>query len=77
MSDPVQFEASLARLQGIVEKMEHGNLSLEDSLAAFEEGIGLTRQCQKALQDAEQKVQILTRQNGSETLAPFDGGRNG
>lgn len=71
MSDTVKFESSLSELQQIVDKMEHGSLSLEESLAAFEKGIGLTRQCQKALADAEQKVQLLLQKNGEETLVPF------
>lgn len=71
MSEPVNFEAALSELQSIVEKMEHGNLSLDASLSAFEQGIRLTQQCQKALADAEQKVQILLQKSGEETLAPF------
>ncbi len=71
MSEPVNFEAALSELQTIVEKMEHGNLSLEASLSAFEQGIRLTQQCQKALADAEQKVQILLQKSGEETLVPF------
>lgn len=71
MSEPVNFEAALSELQNIVEKMEHGNLSLEASLSAFEQGIRLTQQCQKSLADAEQKVQILLQKSGEETLAPF------
>ena len=71
MSDPVNFEAALGELQAIVDKMEHGNLSLEASLSAFEQGINLTRQCQKALSDAEQKVQMLLQKNGEESLVPF------
>lgn len=71
MSEPVNFEAALSELQNIVEKMEHGNLSLEASLSAFEQGIRLTQQCQKSLADAEQKVQILLQKSGEEVLAPF------
>lgn len=77
MSEPVNFEAALSELQDIVEKMEHGNLSLDASLSAFEQGIRLTQQCQKALSEAEQKVQILLNKSGEETLAPFtDTGRS-
>lgn len=71
MSEPVNFEAALNELQSIVEKMEHGNLSLEASLNAFEQGIRLTQHCQKALADAEQKVQVLLQKSGGEVLAPF------
>ncbi len=55
----VDFEQSLARLEELVTAMEEGNLSLEESLQAFETGVRLTRQCQNALQEAEQKVQVL------------------
>lgn len=63
------FEQSLSELQTLVERLESGELSLEDSLAAFEQGIRLTRECQGALGQAEQKVQILLGQDG--TSAPF------
>jgi exodeoxyribonuclease VII small subunit len=51
--------------------MEQGDISLEESLKAFERGIKLTRTCQQALQEAEQKVQILLEKNGQQTLEPF------
>ena len=66
------FEHSLAELQTLVERMESGELSLEDSLTAFEQGIGLTRECQAALAQAEQKVQILLERDGELEPAPFD-----
>ena len=53
------FEASLAELEALVKQMEQGDLTLEDSLAAFERGISLTRGCQTALAQAEQKVNVL------------------
>ncbi|MFQ3303771.1 MAG: exodeoxyribonuclease VII small subunit [Candidatus Paceibacteria bacterium] len=53
------FEASLAELESLVQQMEQGDLTLEDSLAAFERGITLTRGCQTALAQAEQKVNVL------------------
>ncbi len=55
------FEATLHELESLVEQMEQGELSLEDSLKSFEKGIKLTRECQSALSEAEQKVEILTR----------------
>ncbi len=58
------FEESLARLESLVQKMEDGDLSLEDSLKTFEEGIKLTRECQQALKKAEQKVKVLIENNG-------------
>lgn len=59
------FERSLAELEAIVEKLEHGELSLEESLQQFERGVQLTRACQTALKEAEQKVEILLRRSGS------------
>ena len=60
----LDFEQSLADLQTLVERLENGELSLEDSLTAFEQGIGLTRDCQAALAQAEQKVQVLLERDG-------------
>ena len=65
------FEDSLAELEQLVEQMEQGEISLEESLSSFERGVKLTRTCQKALQEAEQKVQILLEKNGQPTLEPF------
>ncbi len=72
-TEPVDFETALNELEGLVEKMEQGDISLEASLAAFERGIQLTRTCQEALSQAEQKVETLLNQNGSEQITPFDG----
>jgi exodeoxyribonuclease VII small subunit len=58
------FERSLAELEGIVDKLEQGDLSLDESLKQFERGVQLTRACQSALKDAEQKVEILLRKSG-------------
>ena len=66
------FESALAELESLVEKMEQGELSLEQSLKDFERGIALTRQCQKALKEAEQKIQVLVTRDGKEQLEPFD-----
>ncbi len=57
------FEAALEELETLVEAMETGDISLEESLAKFERGIALTRQCQQVLKQAEQKVQILMQEN--------------
>jgi len=65
------FEDSLAELEQLVAQLEQGDLSLEESLNAFERGVALTRTCQQALQQAEQKVQILLEKNGTQTLEPF------
>lgn len=66
------FEDSMDELEKLVEQMEQGDISLEESLKAFERGIKLTRTCQQALQEAEQKVQILLEKNGQQTLEPFN-----
>jgi len=58
------FEKALENLEELVSAMEEGDLSLEESLQAFEKGIKLTRECQTALKKAEQKVQILINENG-------------
>lgn len=68
---PVRFEEAEAELKQIVERLEKGELSLEESLKAFERGVQLARTCQKLLKEAEQKVQILLEENGRETLKPF------
>lgn len=68
----LNFEKSLQELESLVEKMETGDLSLEESLKCFERGVALTRNCQKALQEAEQKVQILLEKNGKEELQDLD-----
>lgn len=65
------FEDSLAELEQLVERMEQGDITLEESLKSFERGVTLTRTCQKALQEAEQKVQLLLEKNGQQTLEPF------
>lgn len=65
------FEQSLTDLESLVSQMEQGDLTLEASLNAFEEGIKLTRECQTMLDQAEQKVQILTAKNGELTTEPF------
>jgi len=66
------FEKSLKELEGLVEKMEQGDLSLEDSLSHFERGVQLSRACQQALKTAEQKVAILMQKDGQEETIPFD-----
>ena len=68
------FERSLAELEGIVDKLEAGDLSLDESLQQFERGVQLTRACQTALKQAEHKVDILMRKSGTNEFetAPFD-----
>ena len=67
------FEKALENLEQLVSSMESGELSLEDSLKAFETGIKLTRECQTALKEAEQKIQILMTEEGdTEEMKPED-----
>jgi exodeoxyribonuclease VII small subunit len=61
MADDIKFEEALSKLEGIVEKLESGELSLEESLSAFEEGIRLSRLCSKQLDAAEKKIEILLK----------------
>jgi exodeoxyribonuclease VII small subunit len=61
MTDDIKFEDALSRLESIVEELERGELSLEESLAAFEEGIRLSRICSKQLDEAERKIEILIK----------------
>lgn len=68
----IDLEKSLSQLEGIVEELESGDLSLEQAMKKFEEGIKLTRGCQAALKDAEQKVEILLKSAGGESLQDFD-----
>jgi len=58
------FEKALSELESLVEDMEQGDLSLEDSLKRFEKGIALSSECQQALQNAELKVKQLVEENG-------------
>ncbi len=67
------FECSLSRLEEIVGKLESANLSLDDAMKLFEEGVQLSRECQKYLEEAEGKVEILLKKAGGEmAAAPFD-----
>jgi len=61
----VDFEGALEELEGLVERMEEGDLSLEESLKTYERGIALSRACQKSLDAAEQRIQILTEKDGA------------
>ena len=68
----INLEKALADLEGLVEELESGDLPLEKAMKKFEEGIKLTRSCQKSLKDAEQKVEILLKSAGGESLEDFD-----
>jgi len=68
-----KFEEAMKRLEDIVQNMESGDLSLEDSLGIFEEGIKLVGFCSKKLEEAEKKVTMLVKEsNGRYTQQPFE-----
>lgn len=68
-----KFEAALARLEEIVKELETGDLPLEQSLKLFEEGIKLSRLCNKRLEEAERRVEILLKsKNGTVAAQPFE-----
>ena len=73
---PRSFESALAEFEALVEKMERGDLSLEDSVSAYERGVALHRYCEQALSTAERKIRILTAGPGDggagAALQPFD-----
>ena len=69
----INLEKSLADLEALVEELESGDLPLDKAMKKFEEGIKLTRGCQAALKDAEQRVEILLKSAGGEaSLEEFD-----
>ena len=73
MANKINLEKSLADLEALVEELESGDLPLDKAMKKFEEGIKLTRGCQQALKDAEQKVEILLKSTGGEeSLQEFD-----
>ena len=67
----VEFESALEELEGLVERMEEGELSLEESLETYERGIALSRACQKSLDAAEQRIRILTEKDGEAEAEEF------
>jgi exodeoxyribonuclease VII small subunit len=67
----LDFETAMRDLEELVERLEHGDLPLEESLAAFERGVMLTRACQSALKEAEQKVEILLKKAGEPSVEDF------
>jgi exodeoxyribonuclease VII small subunit len=65
------FEATLAELEALVARMEAGDLPLEEAMRSFERGVQLTRECQAALQAAQQRVQVLTQRASGATREEF------
>lgn len=68
----LDFETAMRNLEELVERLEQGELPLEESLTAFERGVMLTRSCQTALKEAEQKVEILMKKAGESSVQDFD-----
>ena len=68
----VNLEKSLTDLEDLVEELEYGDLPLEKAMKKFEDGIKLTRACQTALKEAEQKVEILLQSAGGDELEDFE-----
>ena len=75
-SPVAHFEQSLEELEQLVEKMEAGDLSLEQSLTAYERGVGLYRQCQQALEQAQLRVRLLSDPAQPEKSEPFESSGN-
>lgn len=69
--ESLSLEDTLSRLEQLVETLEQGEIPLEEAMAAFEKGIGLTRRAQQTLAAAEQKVQLLMEQDGEPIARPF------
>lgn len=70
---PLNLEQSLEQLESLIDELEGGDLPLDTAMKKFEEGIKLTRSCQSALKDAEQRVEILLKSaGGEEALEDFD-----
>ena len=65
------FEQALAELEQLVERLERGDLPLDEALKTFERGVALTRHCQASLKAAQQKVEILLKRNGEADIEPF------
>ena len=71
MTDKFNFNKGLLQLEEIINKMESGELSLEDSLKCFEEGVKIHRQCHTALTDAEQRISVLSENDNYSEEKPF------
>ncbi len=68
----LKFEEAFQKLEAIIKKLDEGNLTLEDSLKAFEEGVRLSRHCSKKLDEAEKRVEILLKESGGQLMPhPF------
>ena len=68
----IDFEKHLAELESLVAKLESGDLSLDEALAAYEKGVALTRECQTALDAAQARIQAVSEQDGEITSEPLE-----
>ena len=73
-SESLPFEASLEKLEKIVDRLEAGEVELEEALAAFEEGVRLARRCSEQLERAERRVEILVQEGREVVARPFEDG---
>jgi exodeoxyribonuclease VII small subunit len=71
-AQPPSFETTLGRLESLVDRLEQGDLELEESLQVFEEGVGLSKQCAAQLESAERRVEVLIQEGGEWLARPFD-----
>ncbi|MFT5444145.1 MAG: exodeoxyribonuclease VII small subunit [Myxococcota bacterium] len=71
-AEELSFESALERLEGLVDRLEDGELELEESLGVFEQGVALSKQCATKLEAAERKVEKLVREGGEWLARPFD-----
>ena len=72
-SKTLDFEQALKELESLVERLEQGDVPLDEALRTFERGVALTRHCQACLQAAQQKVEILLNRSGQPQVEPFEG----
>jgi exodeoxyribonuclease VII small subunit len=70
--ESLAFEDALERLEALVERLEHGDLALEDALSAFEQGVGLARRCAADLDAAERRIEELVQRGGEWLKRPFE-----
>ncbi|HEY8156759.1 MAG TPA: exodeoxyribonuclease VII small subunit [Myxococcota bacterium] len=76
-ADGPTFESALEQLEAIVDRLEQGDLELEDALRAFEAGVALTRRCASQLTDAERRIEVLVREGESWVARPFEAPEEG
>ena len=70
---PPSFELGLTELETVVKELENGDLPLEQAIALFEKGVGLSDRCRQQLEEAETRVEILLKKNGQIKAEPFEG----